>query len=62
MDYTSTLETLEIFWMALSICSAHRVGALVILYPLVKVSITGNCSWESIMNILHSQSIIKSAM
>ena len=45
MDYTSTLETLESFWMALSRCSVHRVGAWAILYPLVMVSSPGNCSW-----------------
>ena len=45
MDYTSTLETLESFWIALSRCSVHRVGARVILYPLVMVSSPGNCSW-----------------
>ena len=38
MDYTSTLETLESFWMALFRCSVHRVGAWAILYPLVTVS------------------------
>ena len=32
MHYTSTLETLESFWNPLSMCSAHRVRALVILY------------------------------
>ena len=41
MDYTSTLETLESFWMALSRCSEHRVGAWAILYPLVNVSCPG---------------------
>ena len=37
MEYTSTLEILEGFSNALSRCSEHRVGAWVILYPLVKV-------------------------
>ena len=45
MDYTSALETLENFWMTLSWCSEHQVGAWVILYPLVKVSSRGNYSW-----------------
>ena len=44
MDYTSTLETLESFWMALSRCSVHQVGAWAILYPFVMVSSTGSCS------------------
>ena len=35
MDYTSTLETLEDFWMRLSWCFEHQVGAWAILYPLV---------------------------
>ena len=62
MHYTSILETLESFWNPLSMCSAHRVGALAILYPLVKVSSTGNCSWYSIRGLVHSQSIIKHAI
>ena len=45
MDYTSTLETLESFSNPLSMSSAHRVGGMAILYPLVKVSSVGNCSW-----------------
>ena len=45
MDYTNTLETLESFLNALSMSSGHRVGGLAILYPLVKVSSVGNCSW-----------------
>ena len=45
MDYTSTLETLESFWTALSRCSEHRVGVWAIVYPLVTVSSPGNCSW-----------------
>ena len=45
MDYTNTLETLEDFWMSLSWCSEHEVGAWAILYPLVKVSSPGNCAW-----------------
>ena len=44
MDYTSTLETLEDFWMTLSLFSEHQFEASVILYPLVKVSYHGNCS------------------
>ena len=43
MEYTSTLETLEDFWMSLSWCSEHQVGAWAILYPLVKVYSTENC-------------------
>ena len=38
MDYTSSLETLEGFWMALSWCFEHQVNAWAILYPLVKLS------------------------
>ena len=38
MDYTSTLETLESFSMALSRDSEHQVRAWVILYLFVKVS------------------------
>ena len=45
MDYTSALETLEDFWITLSWCSDHQVGAWAILYPLVKVSSPGNYSW-----------------
>ena len=45
MDYTSTLETIEDFWMTLSWCSKHQVSAWAILYPLVKVSNAGNCRW-----------------
>ena len=41
MDYTSTLEVLENFWMALSRCSKHPVGAWAILYHLVKVRFLG---------------------
>ena len=59
MDYTSTLETLEGLWMTLSWCFAHRVKAWAILYPFVKVSSPGNCSWWSTMRLVHSQSIIK---
>ena len=62
MNFTSTLEALESFWNPLSMSSAHEVGALVILYPFVKVSNPGNCSWQSAMHVVHSQSIIKSAM
>ena len=42
MDYRSTLEGLEGIWNALSGCSEHRIGALVILYPLVN----DRGSWE----------------
>ena len=45
MDYTSTLETLKSFWIALSRCSVHQVRAWGILYDLVTVSSPGNCSW-----------------
>ena len=45
MNYTSTLETLEDFWMTLSRWSEDRVGAWAIFYILVKVSSPGNCSW-----------------
>ena len=45
MVYTSALETLESFSNHLSMSSAHQVGGLAILYPLVKVSSVGNCSW-----------------
>ena len=62
MVYTSTLETLEDIWMSLSRCSEHQVGARAILYPLVKVSTTRNCSWYSIRCLVHSQSIIKHAI
>ena len=37
MDYTSTLETLEDFWMTLARDCANHIGALEILYGLVKV-------------------------
>ena len=48
MDYTSTLETLESFSNPLSMSSAHRVRAWMILHPLVKVSIPGiaHCSQQ----------------
>ena len=36
MDYMSTLEGLEGFWIASARCSEHRVTDWVILYPLVK--------------------------
>ena len=49
IDYMSILETLEDFWMTLSLCSKHQVGAWAILYPLVKV-------------VVHSDSIIKYAL
>ena len=62
MQYTSNLKTFENFWIALSLCSSHRVGALSILYPLVKVCTTGNCSWYSIRCLVNSQSIIKHAI
>ena len=45
MDYTSTLETLEDFWMTLCWCAELEIGARAILYPLVMVSNPGNCSW-----------------
>ena len=45
MDYTSTLQTLEDFWMTLSWCSEHHFRAWAILYPLIKVSSPWNCSW-----------------
>ena len=45
MDYTSTLETLEDFWMTLSCCSEHQVGGWAILYLLVKLSSRRNCLW-----------------
>ena len=45
IDYTSTVDILEGLWMILSWCFEHQVGALAILYPLVKVSSPGNCSW-----------------
>ena len=61
MHYTSTLETLECIWKSLFMCSAHRVGALAILYPLVEVSSTGISSWEGKMCLVNSQSIIKHA-
>ena len=41
MHYTSTLETLESFWNPLSMCFAHRVGALAILYALVRLLVLG---------------------
>ena len=59
MDYTSTLETLESFWMAFSRCYEHRVGAWTILYPLVEVSSPWNCSCKSTRRLVHSESIIK---
>ena len=62
MHYTSTLETLESFWNPLSMSSAHEVGALTILYPLVKVSNPGICSLYSTRCLVHSQSIIKHAI
>ena len=37
MDYSSTLKTLEGLSNALTIDSTHHVGALEILYGLVKV-------------------------
>ena len=49
LDYTSTLETLESFWIALSRCFEHQVGAWAILYPLVKVSSPWNYSWKNKM-------------
>ena len=45
MDYKSTLETLEDFWMTLSWRPELQAGARAILYPLVKVSNPGKCSW-----------------
>ena len=62
MDYTNTVETLEGFWMSLSWCFEHGVGAWAILYRLVKVSTTRNCSWYSISCLVHSQSFIKHAI
>ena len=73
MHYTSTLENLECLWNPLSMCSTHRVGAFAILYPLVKVSTTENCSCKHAFRIhglhgtqqvalVHSQSIIKDAI
>ena len=62
MDYTSTLETLECFWMTLSWCLEHQVKPWVILYPFVKVSNAGNSSWWSTMRLVNSQSIIQHAI
>ena len=62
MDYTSTLETLEGFWMTLSWCFEHQVKAWAILYLLVKVSNPGNPSWWSKMRLVNSQSIINHAI
>ena len=45
MDYTSTLENIEDFWMTLSRFSEHHVGVWAILYSLVKVSSPGTYSW-----------------
>ena len=58
MDYPSTLETLEDFWMILCWRSELQIGARAILYPLVKVSIPGNSSMLSTKCLVHSQSII----
>ena len=41
MDYTSTLETLEVFSNALARHYAHQVADRAILYPLVKVRFPG---------------------
>ena len=62
MEYKSTLETFESFWMALSRCSEQRVGALAILYHFVKVSNPLNCSLYSRRRLVHCQSIIKHAI
>ena len=62
MHYTSIPETLKNFRNPLSMCSAHRVGAFAILYPLFKVSTARKSSWFSIRCLFHSQSIIKHAI
>ena len=62
MDYTSTLETLEGFWMTLSRCSEHRVRVWAILYSLVLVRNPGNCSLYSTRCLVCSQSINKHAI
>ena len=62
MDYTSTLEALECFWMAFSRCSEHQIRACAILYPFVKVSDPRNCSLLSTRFLVHSQSFIKHAI
>ena len=41
MHYTSALETLESFWLALSRCSEHRVGAWAIFSPLLRLVVLG---------------------
>ena len=48
MEYTSTLETIEDFWMSLSRCSEHQVGAWAILYTLVRLVVLGiaHCGQE----------------
>ena len=62
MEYTSNLETLEGFSKALAWRSANRIWAWTILYPLVTVSSTGNCSWLSTRRLVHSQWIVKHAI
>ena len=62
MHYTSTLQTLENFCNPLSMSSAQKVGALAILYPLVKVSNAWNCSLYTKRCLVHSQSIVKHAI
>ena len=51
MDYKSTLETLENFWMILSWRSELQIGARAILYPLVKVSIAHGCHQGALFNL-----------
>ena len=41
MDYTSTVETLEDFWMTLSWCFEHQVKAWAILTPWLRLVILG---------------------
>ena len=41
MHYSSSLETLESFWNPLCMGYANRVGALVILYPLLRLVVLG---------------------
>ena len=62
MDYTSTLETLEGFWMTLSRCSKHLVRDWAILYSLVKVRNPWNCSLYSTRCLVYSHSINKHAI
>ena len=62
MDYMSTLENLEDFWMISYLCSEHQVGAWAILYPMVKVCNPWNCSLYSTRSLVHSESIIKNSI